>query len=255
MAPGHRVAAARVRATLGELYLRAGHVAHAEEALGEALDAARGAHAAPLAATVSRTLGELRARQGNALEAAQWLGDAERIFTALGDVPELLHTVLTAAHVARDHGERPRAHALYERAAEEARTLEIAWIELAALAGSVLTNGGPLSPSSWRPWSRANELIASAPPDWWFAGRELVDAVTLQVALGAGHSGAAVGLFARALRRLDAMDPYAGAWLVAECAPTLEVAGLPAVRVARRQAAERARSLAFAPLVARLESE
>jgi len=255
MAPGHRVAAARVRATLGELYLRAGHVAHAEEALGEALDAARGAHAAPLAATVSRTLGELRARQGNALEAAQWLGDAERIFTALGDVPELLHTVLTAAHVARDHGERPRAHALYERAAEEARTLEIAWIELAALAGSVLTNGGPLSPSSWRPWSRANELIASAPPDWWFAGRELVDAVTLQVALGAGHSGAAVDLFARALRRLDAMDPYAGAWLVAECAPTLEVAGLPAVRVARRQAAERARSLAFAPLVARLESE
>ena len=254
MAAGHRVAAAQVRATLGELYLRAGHATHAEEALGEALDAARGAHAAPLAATVSRALGELRARQGNASEAAQWLGDAERIFTALGDVPELLRTVLVAAHVARDHGERARAHALYERAAGEARTLEIAWIELAALAGAVLTNGGPLAPSAWAAWSRANELIASAPGDWWFAGRELVDAVTLQMALGAGHSGAAVDLFARALRRLDAVDPYAGAWLVAECAPALEVAGLPAMRVARRQAADRARTLAFAPLVARLES-
>src|SRR5690606_30840354 len=109
LATGDRLAAAQVRLTLGELQLRAGLVAPAEESLGEALDAARGAHAAPLAAAVSRALGELRARQGVLGEAAQWLGDAERIFTAIGDVPEQLRTTLVAANVARDMGERARA--------------------------------------------------------------------------------------------------------------------------------------------------
>ena len=254
MATGDRLATAGARLALGELQLRAGHLAHAEESLGEALDAARGAHAAPLAAGVSRALGELRARQGTFFgEAAQWMGDAERIFAAIGDVPEQLRTTLVAANVARDLGERDRAHALYDSAVATARTLDVAWIELASLAGAALTNGGPDAPSTWKRWERANELITSAPMDWWFPGREMVDAVALQMALSAGHSGAAFDLFARAQRRLDAVDPYAGAWLVAECASALERAGLPAIAVTRRAAAERARTFAFTPLAERLE--
>lgn len=253
LATGDRLAAARVRLTLGELQLHAGHVTPAEASLGEALDAARGAHAAPLAAGVSRTLGELRARQGVFGEAAQWLGDAERIFSAIGDVPEQLRTTLVAANVARDMGERARAHALYNATTTGARTLDVAWMELAALAGAALTNGGPEAPSTWKRWERANELIANAPPDWWFPGREMVDALALQMALSGGHTGAAFDLFARAQQRLDAVDPYAGAWLVAECAGALERAGLPAIAVTRRVAAERARTLAFVPLAERLE--
>ena len=251
-ATGDRAVTALARLTLGELYLRAGHLPHAEESLGEALDAARGAHAAPLAAGVSRALGELRSRQGNFGEAAQWLGDAERIFTALGDSSEQVRTTLAAAHIAREQGERNRAHALYDAAAGAARTLDVTWIELTALAGAALTNGGPNAPTTRARWERANELIASATPDWWFPGRELVDAVTLQMALGAGHSGAAFDQFARAIRRFDAVDPYAGAWLVAECADELERAGLPAIAVTRRLASERARALAFGPLAERL---
>jgi hypothetical protein len=86
-------------------------------------------------------------------------------------------------------------------------------------------------------------LIAGATPDWWFPGRELVDAVALQTALGAGHSGAAFDHFARALRRFEAVDPYAGAWLVAECANGLEQAGLPAIAVTRRLASEQRHGL------------
>jgi len=251
-AAGDRAVTALARLTLGELYLRAGHLPHAEESLGEALDAARGAHAAPLAACVSRALGELRARQGNFGESTQWLGDAERIFTALGDAPEQMRTTLVAAHAAREQRERQRAHALYDTAAGSARTLDIAWAEMTALAGAALTNGGPTSPSAQARWQRANELIAAATPDWWFPGRELVDAVALQTALGAGHSGAAFDHFARALRRFEAVDPYAGAWLVAECANGLEQAGLPAIAVTRRLASERAQALAFGPLLDRL---
>jgi diguanylate cyclase (GGDEF)-like protein/putative nucleotidyltransferase with HDIG domain len=251
-AAGDRAVTALARLTLGELYLRAGHLPHAEESLGEALDAARGAHAAPLAACVSRALGELRARQGNFGESTQWLGDAERIFTALGDAPEQMRTTLVAAHAAREQRERQRAHALYDTAATAARTLDIAWAEMTALAGAALTNGGPTSPTAQARWQRANELIAGATPDWWFPGRELVDAVALQTALGAGHSGAAFDHFARALRRFEAVDPYAGAWLVAECANGLEQAGLPAIAVTRRLASERAQALAFGPLLDRL---
>lgn len=251
-ASGDRVVTARSRLGLGELYLRAGHLVHAEATLGEALDDARGAHNAPLAAGVSRALGELRSRQGVLGEALQWLGDAERIFGALGDPPEQLRTTLLAAHVARDHGERGRAHALYESAAAGGRALDVAWVELSALAGAALTNGGPEAPSTRARWERANVIIGASPADWWFPGRETVDALSVHLALGAGHSGAAFDLFARALRRFDAIDPYAGAWLVAECADELERTGFPAIAVTRRLARERAASLAFVPLVARL---
>jgi len=245
-------ATTRARLVLGDLHLRAGHFAHAEEFLGVALDEARSAHSAPLAARVSRSLGELRARQGLFGEAAQWLGDAERICTALGDVPGQLRTSLVAAHLARDHGERERAHLLYDGAAARARELDVNWIELTALAGAALTNGGPDAPETWARWDRASELLAAAQPDWWFPGRELVDGLALQIALGAGHSGAAFDLFARSLRRLDAVDPYAGAWLVAECSDGLERAGLPAIAVTRRLALERAQALDFGALEARL---
>ena len=251
-ASGNRLVAGRTRLTLGDLYLRAGHLTHAEEALGEALDAARAAHSAPLAAAVSRTLAELRGRQGSYGEAMQWLGDAERIFSALGDPPERARTTLLAAHVAREVGERARAHALYDSATTEARTLDLAWVELTALAGAALTNGGPEAPSTAARWERANQIIAAAPPDWWFPGREVVDALTVQLALSAGHSGAAFDIFTRAQRRFELVDPYAGAWIVAECADGLEGRGFPAVAIARRIARERAEAHAFAPLLARL---
>ncbi|MEP7381187.1 MAG: HD domain-containing phosphohydrolase [Gemmatimonadota bacterium] len=252
---GDRLVAGRTRLALGDLYVRAGHLAHADEALGEALDAARGAHSAPLAAAVSRALAELRGRQGVFGEAMQWLGDAERIFSALGDPPERLRTTLLAAHVARDLGDRAQAHALYDVATGEARALDLGWIELTALAGAALTNGGPEAASTAARWERANQLIATAAPDWWFPGRELVDALSVHLALSAGHSGAAFDLFARALQRFETVDPYAGAWLVAECADGLERIGFPAIAVTRRIARERAQAHAFLPLLARLGSE
>ena len=129
----------------------------------------------------------------------------------------------------------------------------MSWIELADVAGAALTNGGPDAPTTAARWPRANEVISSAPPDWWFPGRELVDALGIQLAISAGHGGAAFDLFARALRRFDAVDQYAGAWLVAECADGLERSGFPAIATTRRLARERAEALAFAPLVMRLD--
>ena len=253
-ASGDRLGEALARVALGDAYLRAGHATHAEQALSVALDTARGAHSAPIAAVVSRSLAELRARQGAFDEAAQWLGDADRLFTALGDQPERLRTILSRAHVAREQGDRVRAFALYDSASTDARALEVPWIELTALAGCALTNGGPEAASTRERWARANTLIAGARADWWFPGREMLDALALQMALSAGHNGMAFDMFARSSRVLDAVEPYAAAWLVAECGDVLDAAGFPAIAEARRLATERVSAMHFAPRAPRLGS-
>jgi hypothetical protein len=157
--------------------------------------------------------------------------------------------------VARDAGDeagREKAHALYDAASRRAHELEVPWIELAALAGAALTNGGPAAESTRGRWRRANELLATARPDWWFPGRELVDALAVHITLVSGQEGAAFDLFTRSARSLDAVDPFAGAWLVAECGDALRAAGLPSFAAAQRLAAGRASAMGFAPLVARL---
>ncbi|MEO6443696.1 MAG: AAA family ATPase, partial [Gemmatimonadaceae bacterium] len=249
-----RAGEARARLALGDLYVRGGHVTHAEEALADALDLARGVHSASIVALISRSLAELHGRRGDFEQASRWMRDAERLFASLGDRPERLRTIVSAAHIARDHGDRARAHALYESACDTARALEVPWIELTALAGSALTNGGPDASSARERWQRASELLAGVRADWWFPGRELLDALSLQMALAAGHSGVAFETFTRASHLLERVEPYAAAWLVAECGEELERAGLPAIGETRRLAAQRAAVLHFAPLIPRLGS-
>lgn len=221
----------------------------ADDSLTEALELARETHYAPIAAAISRSLGELRARQGRFDEAHQWLGDAERLATTMEDEFLRVRTILTSASVLRDSGERAGAYARFDHAAQRARELDIPWIELVAHAGAALTNGGPDSEDSRSRWTRTSELVADARQDWWFPGREQVDAFAIRVALSGGHTSVAHDLFVKASRRLDTMDPYGSAWLVSECGAELEKLGLNSAGAARIAAAERARTFGFARLV------
>jgi hypothetical protein len=94
--------------------------------------------------------------------------------------------------------------------------------------------------------------VAEARPDWWFAGRELVDAFAVRMALAAGHPSVAHDLFQRAARRLDGVDAFGSAWLVAECGQELQRAGLRSVERTRLEAADRARRLGFRALAGQL---
>ncbi|HEX5631670.1 MAG TPA: hypothetical protein VFX50_00510, partial [Gemmatimonadales bacterium] len=220
---GARLPEARARLALGEALVRRGLLSQAGEALGEALEGARSTHSAPVAAEVSRALGELRNREGKGAEGEEWLGDADRLFATLRDEPQRLRTLLSQAHSARLGGERDAAHELYHAAADRARVLEVPWIELTSLAGAILTNGGPASEETGRRWRRAGELIADSRSDWWFPGRELVDAVAIRMALHAGEGDVAAGILAHATRAIDAVDPAAAAWLVADGRSTIGV--------------------------------
>lgn len=229
---GARLPEARARLALGEALVRGGLLAQAGETLGEALEGARSTHSAPVAAEVSRALGELRNREGLREEGAEWLGDADRLFATLRDEPQRLRTQLSRAHFARLGGERDTAHEMYHTAADRARVLEVPWIELTALAGAILTNGGPASAETTHRWRRAGELIADAQSDWWFPGRELVDAVAVRMALHAGEGVVATEILTRATRAIDVVDPAAAAWLAADGRSTLGERALGAPRTA-----------------------
>jgi tetratricopeptide (TPR) repeat protein len=227
----------------------------AEDTLTAALERARDTHYAPVAAGVSRSLGELRARQGRFDEAHQWLGDAERLSTTMEDEPQRVRTLLAGAVALRDAGDRANARIRFDHAARRARELDIPWIELVAHAGAAMLNGGPDSDMARARWARTSELVADARPDWWFPGREQVDAFAIRMALAGGHTSVAHDLFLRSSRRLETMDPYGSAWLVAECAVDLERAGLRTGTAAREAAVERAKSFGFARLVAALSEQ
>jgi hypothetical protein len=140
---------------------------------------------------------------------------------------------------------------LYDATSERARELDIAWVELTALAGAALNNGGPAADSTRARWRRANEILANARPDWWYPGRELLDALAVQIALGAGHESVAIDLFTNAERTLDTVDPFASAWLVSECGESLREVGLPSRALTRQLPAERSGANVFTSLAPR----
>jgi diguanylate cyclase (GGDEF)-like protein/putative nucleotidyltransferase with HDIG domain len=224
----------------------------ADDTLTAALERARDIHNAPVAAGVSRSLGELRARQGRFDEAHQWFGDAERLSTTMEDEPQRVRTLLSGAVALRDAGDRANAKVRFDHAARRARELDIPWIELVAHAGAASLNGGPESDMTKARWARTSELVSDARPDWWFPGREHVDAFAIRMALTGGHTSVAHDLFIRASRRLETLDPYGSAWLAAECGRELERAGLRTAIAAREAALERATSFGFARLAAAL---
>ena len=57
--------------------------------------------------------------------------------------------------------------------------------------------------------------------DWWFQGRELLESLAIRIDALAGRYDAALARFRTAVERLEPMDVFAAAWLVADCAATL----------------------------------
>jgi diguanylate cyclase (GGDEF)-like protein/putative nucleotidyltransferase with HDIG domain len=243
--PWHEV---RALHALGDSILRSEATADGEDLLVAAIDKARASHHPRHAARISRSFGVWRSRQGNFKEAVQWLGDADRLFATMEDEPERLATQLARARCHRDAGERARAYAVFDAAARKARELGAVWVELAALSGAALSNGGAESPASEVRWARAGDLIADAPPNWWFPGRELVDAFAVRMAMVGGHVSLAHDLFAGACDRLATVDPYGNAWLVSECAQVLERAGVRSAARVRAETIDRTRRLGFTAL-------
>lgn len=80
-------------------------------------------------------------------------------------------------------------------------------------------------------WIRAN---VETRPEWWFLGRDLVDAVRIRLAAERGDEAHAMRLLNDAVLLASRYDVYLGAFLVAECAPALRRAGDPLIELIDR---------------------
>jgi tetratricopeptide (TPR) repeat protein len=176
---------------------------------------------------------------------------ALRLFTTVKNQGHRMITLYNMAHLARERGQAAAARGLYEKAAELARTLGQADVEIGAVSGAGLAGlvlGDVASAEACLAESRAK--IGSR-HDWWFQGRELTEALGVLTALSAGGAALAEARFNAALGLADRHDNYGAAWLVAECAPALADAGRRSVWEVVDAYAGRVDALGYAPLSAR----
>jgi diguanylate cyclase (GGDEF)-like protein/putative nucleotidyltransferase with HDIG domain len=239
-------------AATGTTLTRMGRLADANEATSHASDLARAAHSASASALAALGMADIAIRRGEFDLAAEWLNDAARLYAALRDEPGRATVSLTRAILSFEQDGIADARQIFRAVAARAVDLGIPWMELAAHAGGALCLPDGRPPELDARWGRVNELLAGAGPDWWFPGRERVDALAIRVALAAGHVSVATGLFEHAVELAEAHDAWACCWLVAQAGDALVAEGLPAARATVSVAARRAAEFAFAPLAQRL---
>jgi tetratricopeptide (TPR) repeat protein len=186
-------------------------------------------------------------------EARQRFDEARKLFFKLKNELHRVATVYNMGHLARETGDPTRALELYEEAASSARRLGQLDMEIGALAGAGLA-GLDLNRREYAYTAARNaETMIGERVAWWFQNRELVEALSVRVALELGRREEAEERFRRAIADTHERDMRCAAWLAAECAPSLIAAGADIWDFVRRYA-QRAEEKGYASLAARFRT-
>ena len=178
---------------------------------------------------------------------------ARRLFIKLKNELHRVGTVYNMGHLARESGDPTRALELYEEAASAARKLGQLDMEIGALAGAGLA-GLELGRRDYAYTAIRNaETMIGERFDWWFQGRELVEALAVCVALDLGRRAEALQRFRTALSHTETRDRYSAAWLTAECAPAIVAAGDKSIWEVLERFRKLAEENGYAPLLARFD--
>jgi diguanylate cyclase (GGDEF)-like protein/putative nucleotidyltransferase with HDIG domain len=224
-AAGDRSGEARCHISIGRIHQRAGDIAAAEAAFDHGLETAQSAHAVDLAGLASLNLGMLYLRRGQLAMAGERYDDALDRFAESSNETDRLATLFNMAHLARETEDWGTASALYEQVMAIAARIGQPDVELGARAGQALAalavGARSVAEDAMR-WIRAN---VETRPEWWFHGRDIVDALRIRLAAERGDDAHAMRLLADAVALAGRHDVYLAAYLVAECAPSLRGAG------------------------------
>jgi tetratricopeptide (TPR) repeat protein len=191
------------------------------EAFRTALSIAREAQSLEVTAHASMNLGVIALRSGDFDTAHDVLHDALRLYTTLRNNSYRLAALYNLANLERERGDAEEAARLYAETSALAETLGTDDIAIGAHSGAGLA---ALRLDSLAGASSALDTavrILNGRDDWWFQGRELLESLFLQLDSRSGRHEAAQARFRVAVERLEAMDVWAGAWLVADCAAAL----------------------------------
>jgi tetratricopeptide (TPR) repeat protein len=220
-AVGDKCGEARCLTNIGVIHQRGGEVASAEEAFEEARKAANEAHASDLAGIASLNLGVLHMRRGQLELAGARYEEAMTRFAECSNESARLGTLYNMANLARDAEDWSTASSLYEQVMTVASRIGQPDVELGARAGQALAALAVGTRSLAEEAQRWIQTNIEPRPDWWFQGRDLVDSLRIRLAAERGDDARAMRLLHEAVAIAGKHDPYASAYLVAECGPSL----------------------------------
>lgn len=220
-AAGDRSGEARCHVNIGSIHQRAGNIDAAETAFEQALETAQASQAVDLAGLASLNLGVLYLRRGQLAAAGERYDAALARFTESSNESDRLATLFNMAHLAREAEDWTTASTLYEQVMAVAARIGQPDVELGARAGQALAalavGARSVAEDAMR-WIRAN---VETRPEWWFQGRDLVDALRIRLAAERGDDAHAIRLLNDAVALAGRHDVYLAGYLVAECAPSL----------------------------------
>jgi diguanylate cyclase (GGDEF)-like protein len=218
---GDRCGEAACHINVGIIHQRSGRMVAAEAAYDHALEAAKSAHAVDLAGVAALDLGVLYQRRGQPELAGERFEEALKAFTDSANESHRLVVLYNMGHLARETEDWAMASSLYEQAVAGASRIGQPDVELGARAGQALAAlavGQRAVAEDAMHWIRAN---TDPRPEWWFQGREMVDALRVRLAAERGDDGHALRLLQESVTLSRRQDPYVAAYLVTECAPSL----------------------------------
>ncbi len=221
----------------------------ARTALRLAIDLGRTAGTPDEWGMASLDLGVVARRTGDLDLARQLFGDALALFAAVQNSERQLLALYNLAHLDREQGALAAAADLYDVAASLAERVGQHDVEIGAISGAGLCRLR-LGDRNRAAQSLAKADVIAGDGLAWFPGRELQDALAVELFFLTGDSAAVAERLTDGWRRALAADPWAANWLLTEVTDTLTpsaqslLAALRAERGAPRTAAMRTGSTA-----------
>ncbi|HET7187694.1 MAG TPA: diguanylate cyclase, partial [Gemmatimonadaceae bacterium] len=218
---GDRAMEARGFLSLGAARMRSRDDQGGAEAFRAALTLARDAQSLDAAANASVNLGVIGLRGGDFESAHEALQEALRLYTTLRNNAHRLISLYNLGNLERERGDAAESARIYKETSALAEQLGAEDIAIGALAGAGLAALRlDSTPAAHGALDAAYRIFAGR-TDWWFQGREVLESLAIRIDALAGRFDAARERFRIAVERLEPMDVYAAAWLVADCAATL----------------------------------
>jgi tetratricopeptide (TPR) repeat protein len=207
----------RLLNNIGILELAVNRWHEARGSLQEAASLARTAGLIDLWARAALNLGVLAFRVGEFDDAERSLDEALRLGAEVQQTELQLIATYNLGNLARDMGNHRRAGDTYQLAMELAERIGQSEVQAGAMAGLALSCLALDDVEEAAAWQERIRPLAAAQPEW-FQGREMVEALSIHLALRSDDDGA-LDLFWNALARAEERDAYGASWLVAEFGP------------------------------------
>jgi len=243
---------ARSHMNMGVAALFESRLEEADQAYSRALTVARAGGMPDVWGLAALNLGVLAQRRGEYHRARELFGEALGLFAAVKHSEFQLAALLNMADVDLETGAWDSAAQLYDATIPLAQRIGQADIEIGAIAGQGIC---ALELGRTDEALKAASAVAERVRDRseWFQGREVVEALTIRMAVRKGDHTAALDWLSAAVALAETADVYYAAWIIAAVAGDIQDPGGDRLAGFVNQYADRVKKLGYAEMTRRFE--